>query len=165
MKEQSDTDTFDDDNDEDGCDEDHDDVFNSLVNELWEENHSTFSKKVEQLMKENVQLSEKESREDVRETMLSKDRALLMKKYKTFLLLSADLNRSKLHRNIKEAVMTLMDKQDIDLNKLYPLFLKKIKRNSNSYLKRMKAWTRTKRKTKMILKNLMKREKGLVTKI
>ena len=134
MEEQSDTDTFDDDNDEDGSDEDHDDGFNSLVNEVWEENHSTFSKKVEQLMKENVQLSEKEAREDVREMMLSKDRALLMKKYKTFLLLSADLNRSKLHRNIKEAVMTLIDKRDIDLKKAVSLVLNKNKEEFDELL-------------------------------
>ena len=66
--------------------------------------------------------------------MLSKDRALLMKKYKTFLLLSADLNRSKLHRNIKEAVMTLMDKRDIDLKKAVSLVLNKNKEEFDELL-------------------------------
>ena len=59
--------------------------------------------------------------------MLSKDRTLLMKKYKTFLLLSADINRSKVHRNIKKAVTTLMDKGDIDLKKAISQVLNKNK--------------------------------------
>lgn len=87
--EQSDNYTSEDDNDEDD-----DDGFIPLVNEVWEENHSQFSKKIEKLMKENDQISEREDREDVREIMLSKDKALLMKKYKTFLLLTANLNPS-----------------------------------------------------------------------
>ena len=50
-----------------------------------------------------------------------------MKKYKTFLLLSADINRSKVHRNIKKAVTTLMDKGDIDLKKAISQVLNKNK--------------------------------------
>ena len=46
QEEQSDNDTFDEDSDEDGNNEDDDDGFIPLVNEVWEENHSTFDKKV-----------------------------------------------------------------------------------------------------------------------
>ena len=53
--------------------------------------------------------------------------------------------------------MTLMDKRDIDLKKAISRVLNKNK--EKFYLKRMKAWTRMKRKTKMILKNLMKSER------
>jgi hypothetical protein len=97
--------------------EDDDEGFNSLVNEVWEEHQSQFDQKVDRLMEENTKLSVKKAREDVSEMMLPKDRNLLLKKYKRILLTFAQLNRSKLHRNIKKEVTTLMEKKDIDLER------------------------------------------------
>lgn len=68
-------------------------------------------------MEENSNLSKTEAREEVSEMKLPKDRKLLLKKYKRILLLSAQLNRNKLHRDIKKEVSNSMEKKDIDLDR------------------------------------------------
>ena len=105
--------------------DDDDTGFNTLINEVWVDDQSFFDKKVDQLLKDNLQLSRSEAREEASELMLYKDRTLLFKKYKRLLMLNANLNRSKLHRNIKQAVSTLLakheDTDDIDKTISYVL--------------------------------------------
>ena len=97
--------------------EDDDEGFTSLVDEVWEENKTQFNKKFDQLKKENADLSDKEAREEVSEMMLHKDRTLLQIKYKRILVLWAKLNKSKLHREIKKTVTSLVTEQNMDLDK------------------------------------------------
>lgn len=68
-------------------------------------------------MEENSNLSKTEAREEVSEMKLPKDRKLLLKKYKRILLLSAQLIRNKLHRDIKKEVSNNMEKKDIDMDR------------------------------------------------
>jgi hypothetical protein len=96
-------------------DKDDDRGFTSLVNEVWEENQPQFDKRLAQLMDENHKLSKTEVRDEVSEMMLSKDRNLFLKKYKRILVIFAQLNKSKLHREITKEVSTLVEKKDIDL--------------------------------------------------
>ena len=95
----------------DVSDEDDDGGFSSLVNEVLEENQSQFEKKYYQLMEEKPNLSKTEAREEANEMMLPQDRNLFLKKYKGILLKFAQLNQSKLHRNIKKEVSTLKEKK------------------------------------------------------
>ncbi|XP_048735634.1 calsequestrin-1-like [Ostrea edulis] len=91
--------------------------FTPLVNQVLEENQSQFDKKLDQLMEENSKLTRREAREEVKDSMLPKDRALLLRKYKRILILTSNLNKSKLHRGIREEVSTLMENTDIDVEK------------------------------------------------
>ncbi|XP_062584970.1 cation channel sperm-associated protein 2-like [Saccostrea cucullata] len=78
-------------------------------------------------MEENTQLTRQEAQEDTRDIMLPKDRALLFRKYKRILVITANLNKSKLHRSIREEVSTLMENSDIDLEKAISHVLNKHK--------------------------------------
>jgi hypothetical protein len=105
--------------------EDDDEGFTSLVNEVWKENQAQFNNKLDQLMKENADLSDKEAREEVSEMMLHKDRTLLQTKYKRILVLWTKLNKSKLHREIKKTVTSLVKEQNMDLDKAISYAFKK----------------------------------------
>ena len=108
--------------------DDDDTGFNPLINEVWAENEPFFDKKVDLLLKDNLQLSKSEAREEASDLMLHKDRSLLFKKYKRLLMLTANLNRSKLHRNIKQSVSDLLAKQeDTDLDKTISYVLNRYK--------------------------------------
>jgi hypothetical protein len=101
----------------DDSDEDDNEEFDTLINEVWKENQSQFDKKLNQLMEENSNFSKTEAREEVSEMMLLKDRNLLVKKYKRLISLLAQLNRSKLHRDIEKETISIMEKKDIELEK------------------------------------------------
>jgi hypothetical protein len=107
--------------------EDDDSGFTLLINQVLEENQPLFDRKLDQLMEENSKLSRQEAREDVRDMMLPKDRALLFRKYKRILHITANLNKSKLHRNIRKEISTLMENNDIDLSKAISRVLNKHK--------------------------------------
>jgi hypothetical protein len=92
----------DDDTLSEASDEDDHKGFTLLINAVREENHSQFLRKLDHLMDGDPKLSKAEAREEVTEIMLPKDRNLLFKKYKRILLICAELNRSKLHRDIKK---------------------------------------------------------------
>lgn len=113
---------------------DNDGGFLSLVNEVWEENQSQFDRKFAQLVEKNSELSKKEAREEVTEMMLPKERALLLKKYKKIFLISEKLNESKLHRDIKKAVSTLMEETDMDLERTLSRVLNRYRHEFDSLL-------------------------------
>jgi hypothetical protein len=108
--------------------------FTSLVNEVWEENQSQFDKKLDQIMEENPKLSKTEARDEVSEMMLSKDRNLLLKKYKGILVIFAQLNKSKLHRDITKEVSTLLEKKDIYLGRAVSRVLNKYRQKFDQLL-------------------------------
>jgi hypothetical protein len=66
--------------------------------------------------------------------MLSKDRNLLLKKYKRILVIFAQLNQSKLHRDITKEVSTLMEKKDIDLERVVSRVLNKYRQEFDQLL-------------------------------
>lgn len=63
---------------------------------------SLFDRKLDQVMEENSTLYRQEAREDVKDTILFRDRALLFRKYKRILVIMAKLSKSKLHRIIQD---------------------------------------------------------------
>ena len=54
----------------------------ALVNQVLLENQSLFDRKLDKVMEEKSTLYRQEAREDVKDTMLLRDRALLFRKYK-----------------------------------------------------------------------------------
>ncbi|XP_056001847.1 coiled-coil domain-containing protein 1-like [Ostrea edulis] len=115
-------------------DEDDDSGFTPLVNQVLEEIQSQFDKKLDQLMEENSKLTQREAREEVKDIMLPKDRALLLRKYKRILTLTSNLNKSKLHRGIREEVSSLMENTDIDVEKTISRVLNKHKQDFDELL-------------------------------
>lgn len=76
-------------------------------------------------MEKNTRLTRQEAQEDMRDMMLSKDRALHLRKYNHILIITAYLNLSKLYRTLKEEVSSLMEENDIDLEKAISRVLNK----------------------------------------
>lgn len=114
--------------------EDDDSGFTLLVNQVLEENQSQFDRKLDQLMDENSKLTRHEAREEVRDMMLPKDRALLFRKYKRILMITSNLNKSKLHRAIREEIIAVMENTDIDVETAISRVLNKHKQDFDELL-------------------------------
>ena len=99
----------------DESEEDNDTGFNFLVNEVWEEHSGQYQNKVNRLMEEDENVSKEEARQEASDLMLSKDKTLLMKKYKNFLVHMYDLNASKLHRDIRKEISDLVTNNSLDI--------------------------------------------------
>lgn len=56
-------------------------------------------------MEKNTRLTRQEAQEDMRDMMLSKDRALHLRKYNHILIITAYLNLSKLYRTLKKSLI------------------------------------------------------------
>lgn len=85
-------------------------------------------------MEENSKLTRHESREEVRDMMLPKDRALLFRKYKRILMITSNLNKSKLHLDIREEILSVMDNTDIDMETAISRILNKHKQDFDELL-------------------------------
>ena len=112
-EEDHDQDESDMDNDDYG--EDDDNGYNFLVNEVWDEHNAQYQNKVDRLMEEDENLSKEEAKQEASGLMLSKDKSLFMKKYKTLLVHMFDLNQSKLHRDIRKEISELVENKSLDL--------------------------------------------------
>ena len=90
--------------------------FNRFINKIFEENDDQFQEKVQQIM-DKEDISENEAREEAREQMLLKDRALFLRLYKDFLKTELDLKHSHLHKEILNEIKDLLEHESLSLEK------------------------------------------------
>ena len=89
--------------------------FSRLIKKVYDETDDQFQQKVQSIM-DNEDVSEKEARSEAKEKMLSKDRNVFIRNYKDVLITETELKHSQLHKEVTDAVKSLMEKAHLQLN-------------------------------------------------